>query len=247
MRTLSKSKLLAYRQCPKRVWLEVHRPGLRADPASAQARFDAGHLVGDIARGLYGAGGKGTLLDPHRDGFEETFRRTDELLGKSAPIFEAAFRIPGALALADVMLPVRKSGKRMWKMVEVKSSTSVKDYHLDDAAIQAYVARTAGVPLAGVAIACIDSDWVYYHPSQQGSWSIKAVLPALCPELSYESLEGVQDGTMAMEAYLEAIASGTTPDRREQLRQQLLAYCELDTKGLLHLWSAFSGHPLEVH
>ena len=29
MRTLSKSKLLAFRQCPKRLWLEVHRPELR--------------------------------------------------------------------------------------------------------------------------------------------------------------------------------------------------------------------------
>lgn len=32
----------------------------------------------------------------------------------------------------------------------------------------------------------------YYHPSQQGSWSIKAVLPALCPDLNYGSLDGVQ-------------------------------------------------------
>lgn len=30
----------------------------------------------------------------------------------------------------------------------------------------------------------------YYHPSQQGSWSIKQVLPALVPNLSYDRLGG---------------------------------------------------------
>ena len=51
----------------------------------------------------------------------------------------------------------------------------------------------------------------YYHPSQQGSWSIKAVLPAAIPELSYDQLEGVQDGAMAVSAFMEAIAPATRP------------------------------------
>lgn len=41
MRNLSKSKLIAYRQCPKRLWLEVHRPELREDSAATQASFQA--------------------------------------------------------------------------------------------------------------------------------------------------------------------------------------------------------------
>lgn len=60
--------------------------------------------------------------------------------------------------MADVMIP---EGSGAWKMVEVKSSTSVKDYHRDDVAIQAFAAREAGVPLASVALACIDSSWTY--------------------------------------------------------------------------------------
>lgn len=59
------------------------------------------------------------------------------------------------------MLPIRKAGKLAWKMVEVKSSTSVTDYHLDDAAIQTFIARATGVALAGASVACIDSSWVY--------------------------------------------------------------------------------------
>ena len=46
-------------------------------------------------------------------------------------------------------------------MVEVKSATSVKDYHRDDVAVQAFIARAAGVKLQSVAVACIDSTGVY--------------------------------------------------------------------------------------
>lgn len=140
MRTLSKSKLMAYRQCPKRLWLEVHRPDLREDSAATQASFAVGHQVGDIARRLYDPKGKGTLIDPQEEGFDAAFVRTQELLQSSHPIFEAAFRAEGVLSLADVMLPVEKAGQRGWRMVEVKSSTSVKDYHRDDVAVQSFVA-----------------------------------------------------------------------------------------------------------
>ena len=81
----------------------------------------------------------------------------------------------------------------------------------------------------------------YYHPSQQGSWSIKKVLPAVAPDLSYDALEGVQDGGMATTAYLEAIALGTAPSRKVQIQQQLLDYCGLDTQGMVRLWQFFAG------
>lgn len=82
----------------------------------------------------------------------------------------------------------------------------------------------------------------YYHPSQQGSWSIKAVLPAVVPELKYQDLEGVQDGGMAMEAFLEALHPHTSTDAKKRIRKQLLAYCQLDTYAMVRLWQVFSGH-----
>jgi hypothetical protein len=68
----------------------------------------------------------------------------------------------GVLAFADVMLPVRRRKGLEWRMVEVKSSTSVKDYHRDDIAIQSLVSRAADVHLASISLAYIDRDWV--HP-----------------------------------------------------------------------------------
>ncbi|MET0208284.1 MAG: hypothetical protein ABW220_04535 [Burkholderiaceae bacterium] len=45
------------------------------------------------------------------------------------------------------------------------------------------------------------------HPSQEGNWSIKKVLPAVAPDPRYDDLDGVQDGDAAMQACLEAIAA----------------------------------------
>ena len=498
-RVLSKSKLLAFRQCPKRAWLEVHCPERREDSSSTQARFEAGHRVGDIARQLYDPEQQGVLIDLEKEGFNASFKRTQELLASAQPIFEAGFRTTEALAFADVMLPIKKAGRLTWRMVEVKSSTSVKDYHLDDAAIQVFVARSAGLALSSASIACIDSSWTYpgggayggllgetdvtdqalerevevrswitdahrvvaskrepkvavgkhcndpfecgfrdycqglvpaakqpisqlpgplrkaltslidskgltelrdvpddllnerqqrvkyaalsgkthfdkaaaakaleahklpayfmdfettqfavpiwkgtrpyqqipfqfsvhrlsrtgklahrpfldltgedpslgfaealvaacddtgpifvynaafessrirelaerfprlgaslralldrivdllpvardyyYHPDQEGSWSIKAVLPSLCPDLDYAELDGVQNGGMAMEAFAEAVSTGTTTERKAEIERQLHAYCALDTLALVRLWSAFSGSKLAV-
>lgn len=155
MRPLSKSKLLAFRQCSKRLWLEIHRPTLRHDSVASQASFDIGYQVGDIARRLYDPAGKGQLIDFKSEGMDAAFARSSALLASARPIFEAGFTAGGALAFADVLLPARKSGQRVWRMVEVKSSTSIKDCHRDDTAVQAFVARNAGVPLAFIALAHI--------------------------------------------------------------------------------------------
>ena len=157
MRNFSKSKLLALRQCPKRLWLEIHRPELREDSAATQASFQVGFQVGDIARRVYDPDGLGALIDVANEGFAAALRRSMELLKTSQPIFEAGFSAGGALAFADVMLPEQEDGGTVWRMVEVKSATSVKDYHRDDVAVQAFIARAAGVPLKSIALAHIDN------------------------------------------------------------------------------------------
>lgn len=75
----------------------------------------------------------------------------------------------------------------------------------------------------------------YYHPEMKGSWSIKAILPAVAPELNYENLEEVQDGTAAQSAYLEAIDSISLEPRRKELKTKLLEYCKMDTLAMVKL------------
>ncbi len=73
----------------------------------------------------------------------------------------------------------------------------------------------------------------------RGSWSIKAVLPTIAPDLDYGLLE-VADGGEAQKAYLQASDTKTPPVEREQLRSRLLAYCERDTWAMVRLAHAFS-------
>ena len=80
----------------------------------------------------------------------------------------------------------------------------------------------------------------YYHPDMLGSWSIKAVLPTIAPEMDYELLEGINVGTEASSAYLEAINPETSEKRREEIRVDMLRYCKHDTAAMLKLVQFFA-------
>jgi hypothetical protein len=75
-----------------------------------------------------------------------------------------------------------------------------------------------------------------YHPGFQGSFSIKSVLPALVPELSYKQLK-VQDGLAAVRGFLDMLGTAD-PVERASKRQDLLAYCGLDTMAMVKVREA---------
>ena len=162
MRNFSKSKLISFLQCPRRLWLEIHRPELRDDSAS-EAVFATGNQVGEIARRLHDPDGRGNLISVDELGYDGAFARTAELMAsrEPTPIFEAAFCANGGLVFADILLPVVHGRRRGWKLVEVKSSTSVKDYHRNDLAIQSHIARSSGAEIVSASVAVIDSSFVY--------------------------------------------------------------------------------------
>src|SRR5690606_3859594 len=154
---LSKSKLLSFLQCPRRLWLEQHRPELAHASDGRERRFESGITVGDLARLLYGRGGG------HLIGFDEGIagaaRETQALLARDddQPIFEATFAHDGLAVRVDVL----DKGANGMRIVEVKSSSRVKDEHLEDCAIQAYAATIAGHAPAAVAVAHVDTSFVY--------------------------------------------------------------------------------------
>jgi hypothetical protein len=53
----------------------------------------------------------------------------------------------------------------------------------------------------------------YYHRDMRGSWSIKSVIPTIDARLSYDYLDGVQEGDGAQLAFLELQDKSTTPER----------------------------------
>jgi hypothetical protein len=76
-----------------------------------------------------------------------------------------------------------------------------------------------------------------YDPAFHGSFSIKAVLPALVPHLSYDDLE-ISDGLLASLAYEKMRDPNTSADRAAALRATLLPYCRRDTEALIELFKA---------
>lgn len=161
MRNLSKSRIIAFRQCPKRLWLELHKPELRDDSAS-EVVFKIGYQVGDIARTIYDPEGTGVTIDIEALGHGQALARSAALLTQgNSPIFEAGLKMEGALAYADVMLPDFSNGTLRWRMIEVKSSTGVALYHKDDIAVQSHIAVSSGVNLSSVLLAHINNAFVY--------------------------------------------------------------------------------------
>jgi len=73
-----------------------------------------------------------------------------------------------------------------------------------------------------------------YHPEFAGSYSLKAVLPALVPEMSYDGMEVAngQDAGLAWQSLVRRSVERTEYDR---LRQALLDYCGQDTLALVRL------------
>ena len=161
MAVLSKSKILAYLQCPKRLWLEVHQPESRTDSSATTASFAAGHAVGEASRRIYDPDGSGIFLDIKKVGLKGLIAATLTALKERKTIFEAGFEANGTLSLADILIPVEDVSGPAWRMVEVKSSTSIKEYHVKDLAVQAAIATQAGVRLTKVSVAHVDNTWTY--------------------------------------------------------------------------------------
>jgi predicted RecB family nuclease len=74
----------------------------------------------------------------------------------------------------------------------------------------------------------------YYHPSFEGSFSIKSVLPALVPALGYEDLD-IRNGASASVMYRKMVFEETDLVERAQIGTALHQYCERDTLGMLEL------------
>ncbi|MFC1733965.1 DUF2779 domain-containing protein [candidate division KSB1 bacterium] len=71
----------------------------------------------------------------------------------------------------------------------------------------------------------------YYTPAMKGSYSIKYVLPALVPELSYQNLE-IQEGGTASLIY-ESLYEDTDHASVQTKRKNLLEYCKMDTLAMV--------------
>ena len=158
MNTISKSQYLKGLQCPKALWLYRHREDLAPEISEGrQFIFDTGHEVGVLARQYFGEGIE--ITEPYYK-INQAVRSTEEAVkaGKDL-IFEAsACSQTGAYSRIDIFKKV--DGSDTWDLIEVKSSTGVKDYHIDDMALQRHAFSVAGYRIRKSVLMHINNEYV---------------------------------------------------------------------------------------
>jgi predicted RecB family nuclease len=160
---LSKSKFLSGLQCHKRLYLEIKQPELATPPdPSTQAIFAMGTEIGVLAQRRFPGG---ILVAPGFRQREAAIAHTARLLQDPmvTAIFEGAFEYDGILVRVDILerMPNQDGTISAWRLIEVKSSTRVKDVHVADLAIQRYVLRGAGINVAETCLMHIDTGYRY--------------------------------------------------------------------------------------
>lgn len=88
--------------------------------------------------------------------------------------------------------------------------------------------------------------FAYYNPSQDGSASMKAVLPAIAG-ISYDEMEIGSGGLASNEYYRVTFNSTVSDEDRLKVRAALEKYCALDTSGMIDIIRALEKESREVY
>jgi len=138
------------------LWLEKYAPEEKGFSAATERAFSIGHQVGAAAQSLFPGG----ILIEHDQQLSEALRETKKMLAQPGPVtlFEATVQVDGVLIRADVLI---RNDEGRYRLIEVKASTSVKEYHLNDCAIQLWVLEQLGLDIERVELAHINNQFVY--------------------------------------------------------------------------------------
>lgn len=145
-------------QCVKSFYLSIHNKEREPKPGpELQALFDQGNQVTEFARQQYSKKySEAVLVDNTPWDFSGALKKTKDLLNsKSKVIFEAAFEYKGCFARVDMIIYNEQTER--WHVCEVKSSTKVKDEHLEDLGLQSWILANAGLPIEKLSLIHINN------------------------------------------------------------------------------------------
>ena len=153
---LSKSSFIKGLQCEKHLYIYKYHYDEMDDLSEMQkAIFRRGTNVGELAHKLFPGGVIAAQGDPPN--YEKALKRTKELINSNGKvIYEAAFLFNEVLSIADIVVFERGGAK----VYEVKSSTSISETYLNDAALQYYVISNLGIRVKDFSIIYINNQYV---------------------------------------------------------------------------------------
>lgn len=151
MRNMTKTRFCRGIQCMKMLWMDNNMPEKGVDTGTEQV-FQTGNQVGEVAREYYGP----YDLVEYAEDKNEMIARTQQLMEDGAKnIAEAAFAVGGLYCAVDLLHRTQNG----WDIVEVKSSTEMKDIYLYDMAFQYYVLTQCGVNVEHIGCLHINSSY----------------------------------------------------------------------------------------
>ena len=156
--TISKSKFVYYKTCPKKLWLYINKPEEAIEDSRAETHIREGKQVGELAKQYYK-----NVVDVtsfNEDGtlnFENMIGLTNRYLldGKST-IAEATFSTDGLFCSVDFLKPVEGG----YEIYEVKASDEIKVEHQVDVAFQKYVLEKRGLKVVGVFVVHLNRGYI---------------------------------------------------------------------------------------
>ncbi|MGB5569611.1 MAG: DUF2779 domain-containing protein [Sedimenticolaceae bacterium] len=152
---ISKTRIIAARQCRRRLWLEANRPDVQIYDSNARRRLSQGQRLHNLLRRLYP---DGALID-EKVALPDAISVTAKHLARNpqVPLFEARFSTHQVWVRADIF---RKTPDG-FELTEVKSSTRLKPHYLFDCALQNWVISRAGYPVQRTLLAHVDKRFEY--------------------------------------------------------------------------------------
>ena len=148
---LTKTNFMRGMQCPKMLWLDKHKPGLKVIPPEIQAKLDAGNEFGDRAMAMFGPYEEMTVYRPGTtipDKKAMIANTTDALNRGVEVICEAAFMNYNNYCAVDIL---RKT-EYGYDIYEVKNSPEVTEQFVKDAGFQHYILKRCGVKVGKIYI-----------------------------------------------------------------------------------------------
>ena len=157
MHILSNSTYIKGEQCEKALFLFKNRPFLRDKLSMEQrAKFKRGTDVGLLAQQLFPGGINMTPSSPSQFGKKATETLKNLTNPAINAMYEAVFQYDDTLIMLDIII---RDGDK-WRAIEVKSSLSISQTYMKDAALQYYVLKGCDVPLSDIQLMYINADYV---------------------------------------------------------------------------------------
>lgn len=156
MPVISKSSFIRGLKCPKSLWLHFHLPDEKDEVSEAQQKiFDNGNNIGKLAQQLFPGGIDASRGEPANYADNIAFTRHLMENGCEA-IYEAAFGDGETLCYLDILAKVNGE----WQGFEVKATSKVKEYHLNDTGFQYYTIRRSGTTLKEISVVHLNNQYI---------------------------------------------------------------------------------------